>query len=118
MLTYLALRLKLPSRVRHRNRPFTYFQHGFLQPVSFTLTLAQSMVLRRNAESRPHPRATQAESAFKQDSQVTGAQSVRGVGERRSEGQGQIVLCLEGCSEDSGFSLRAVEGFEQEIPMI
>lgn len=49
---------------------------------------------------------------------MTGAQSVRGVGERRSEGQGQIVLCLEGCSEDSGFSLRAVEGFEQEIPMI
>lgn len=46
------------------------------------------------------------------------AQSVRRVGEKRSEGQEQTALCLEDSSENSGFSLGTVEGLEQESHMI
>lgn len=49
---------------------------------------------------------------------VARAQSVRRVGEKRSEGQEQTALCLEDSSENSGFSLGTVEGLEQESHMI
>ena len=73
-------------------------------------------VLRRAGEGRSEGGSSKCKdpgAGIKRD-HVTGTQSVRRVGEKGSEGPGQIPLCLEGCHEDSGPSLRAVEGFEQE----